>query len=212
VPFLVLEYVFGVDLWELGRWLGHNSRQLGVPLAVYIATEILAGVEAVHQVRDAEGNPLLAVHRDVSPPNILISWSGEVKITDFGLAKAVSQLERTEPGIVKGKFSYLSPEAAEAKTVDARSDIFSAGIILHEFLTLRRLFMGNTDNETVELVKKCQIPAPSSINEQVSTELDEIVFKALTKDRKKRYQSAYSNMITEQGPNRILAEDYRRLE
>ncbi len=188
--FLVMEFVDGSNVRRIMQKAAEIGYQLPTAVAVNVAIEICRGLAAAHQAVDATGTPLGIVHRDVSPPNILISWSGEVKITDFGLAKAVSQLERTEPGVVKGKFSYLSPEAAEARTVDARSDIFSTGIILHELLTNRRLFMGKTDLDTVELVKKCQIQPPSSINDSVRTELDAVVLRALAKDRRRRYQSA----------------------
>ncbi len=188
--FLVMEFVDGSNVRRIVQKAAEIGYQLPVAVALHMAIEICRGLATAHEASDATGSPLGIVHRDVSPPNILISWSGEVKITDFGLAKAVSQLERTEPGVVKGKFSYLSPEAAEGKDVDARSDIFSTGIILHELLTNRRLFMGKSDLDTVDLVKKCQIPAPSSIHEEVKPELDRIVLKALAKDRRRRYQSA----------------------
>ena len=188
--FLVMEFVDGSNIRRIVQKAAEIGYQLPVAVVLNIIMEICRGLATAHEATDATGAPLGIVHRDVSPPNVLISWSGEVKITDFGLAKAVSQLERTEPGVVKGKFSYLSPEAAEGKDVDARSDIFSAGIILHELLTNRRLFMGKSDLETVELVKKCQIPSPSTIREAVKPELDVIVLKALARDRRKRYQSA----------------------
>ena len=188
--FLVMEFVDGSNIRRIVQKSAEIGYQIPTAVALNIVIEICRGLATAHEASDATGAPLGIVHRDVSPPNILISWSGEVKITDFGLAKAVSQLERTEPGIVKGKFSYLSPEAAEAKEVDARSDIFSAGIILHELLTGRRLFMGKSDLDTVELVKKCQIPLPSSIQASIKPELDAIVLKALAKDRRRRYQSA----------------------
>ncbi|MBM4370737.1 MAG: serine/threonine protein kinase [Deltaproteobacteria bacterium] len=188
--FLVMEFVDGSNVRRLFQKAAEVGYQLPVAVAAHVTIEIAKGLSTAHEAADATGSPLGIVHRDVSPPNILISWSGEVKITDFGLAKAVSQLERTEPGVVKGKYSYLSPEAAEGRSVDARSDIFSAGIILHELLTGRRLFMGKTDLETVDLVKACQVPSPSSLRDEVPPELDAIVLKALAKDRRRRYQSA----------------------
>jgi len=188
--FLVMEFVDGSNVRRIVQKSTEIGYQIPIAVALHIVIEICRGLATAHEAADATGAPLGIVHRDVSPPNILISWSGEVKITDFGLAKAVSQLERTEPGVVKGKFSYLSPEAAEGKDVDARSDIFSAGVILHELLTNRRLFTGKSDLETVDLVKKCRIPAPSSINDKIKVELDAVVLKALAKDRRRRYQSA----------------------
>jgi len=189
--FLVMEFVDGPNLRKIMQASADKGISIPVEVAVNIIIDVCKALAHAHEARDEEGEPLNIVHRDVSPPNVLISTQGEVKITDFGLAKAVTHLEATDPGVVKGKFSYLSPEAAEGKPVDSRADIFSCGIILHELLTGRRLFMGKTDMETVELVRKCEIPPPSAFNPDVDRELDEIVLRALAKDRKKRYQSAH---------------------
>src|SRR6188768_3553250 len=115
--------------------------------ACLICVRICEGLAYAHELTDSKGENLHIVHRDMSPPNVLITRHGEVKIVDFGLAKANSQLERSEPGIIKGKFSYLSPEAAKGGVVDARTDIFAVGIILWEMLAGRRLFMGESDLE-----------------------------------------------------------------
>jgi serine/threonine-protein kinase len=147
-------------------------------------------LEYAHTLADNNGRPLGIVHRDVSPPNILISKQGEVKLVDFGLAKATDQLEHTDPGVVKGKFSYLSPEAVEGQTVDRRADIFAAGILLFEMLTGRRLFQGKTDYETVQQVRVAEIPPLSRINPGVPRDLERIVQRALARDLRQRYQSA----------------------
>jgi serine/threonine-protein kinase len=188
--FLVMELVDGTNARRLFQKASEAGRRIPASAVAYLGMEVCKALNHAHELRDDQGASLGIVHRDVSPPNILISWSGEVKITDFGLAKAVSQIERTDPGVVKGKFSYMSPEAVDGKTVDARADIFGLGVILHELLTGRRLFMGRNDLETVELLRKCQVPAPSTINNEVPKDLDEIVLKALARDRKKRWQSA----------------------
>ena len=130
------------------------------------------------------------VHRDISPPNVLISKQGEVKVVDFGLAKATSQVEITDPGVVKGKISYLSPEAARGEEVDHRADIFAVGILLYELLTGKRLFYGETDYQTVELVRNAKIPPIKPQNPQVEPELEDIVRKALAKRKEDRYQNA----------------------
>ena len=188
--FLVMEFVDGANLRKIMQASADRGQRIPVEVGVSVVMGVCKALSHAHEARDEDGEPLNIVHRDVSPPNILISGQGEVKITDFGLAKAVTHLEATDPGVVKGKFSYLSPEAAEGKSVDSRADIFSCGIILHELLTGRRLFMGKTDLETVEQVRKCEIPPPSAFNPDVDHDLDEIVLKALSKDRKKRFQSA----------------------
>ena len=121
---------------------------------------------------------------------MLISKHGEVKLVDFGLAKATSQLEITDPGVVKGKFSYLSPEAARGEDVDHRADIFAVGILLYELLTGKRLFYGETDYQTVELVRNAKIPPIKPQNPEVEPELEDIVRKALAKRKEDRYQNA----------------------
>src|SRR5262249_22666125 len=128
--------------------------------------------------------------RDMSPPNVLITKYGEVKIVDFGLAKATSQLEKSEAGIIKGKFSYLAPEAALGQDVDHRADIFAVGIILWEMLAGRRLFLGESDFQTVKLVQQAAIPPLSSINPAVSADLDRIVTRSLAREPSMRYTSA----------------------
>src|SRR5207247_7188110 len=128
--------------------------------------------------------------RDISPPNILISKMGEVKLVDFGLAKATSQLESTDPGVVKGKFSYLSPEAASGKEVDRRADIFAVGILMYELLTGKRLFYGENDYQTVELVRQARVPSLTQQNADVEAELESVARKALAKDINGRFQTA----------------------
>jgi len=130
------------------------------------------------------------VHRDMSPPNVLITKHGEVKIVDFGLAKATSQLEKSEPGIIKGKFSYLSPEAATGGEVDHRTDIFAVGIILWELLAGKRLFMGDTDFATVKMVQQAQIPSLRAMRNDVPEDLERIIARSLARDLKLRYSSA----------------------
>jgi serine/threonine-protein kinase len=149
------------------------------------------GLAYAHDMLNPETNaPFGIVHRDISPPNVLISKQGEVKVVDFGLAKATSQVEITDPGVVKGKMSYLSPEAARGEEVDHRADIFAVGILLYELLTGKRLFYGETDYQTVELVRNAKIPPIKPQNPQVEPELEDIVRKALSKRKEDRYQNA----------------------
>ena len=136
------------------------------------------------------GERLGIVHRDVSPANVLISRNGEIKLADFGLAKAASQVESTDPGVVKGKMSYLSPEAARGENVDQRADIFSVGILLYEMLTGKRLFYGDTDYQTVELVRNAKIPPIATQNPEVEPEFEEICRKALARRTEDRFQTA----------------------
>lgn len=188
--FIVMEFVEGHNLRRIFQRLTEVGARFPVPIAIFIATEALKGLAHAHERRDAQGNLLGIVHRDVSPPNILISRSGEVKLTDFGLAKAVTQGELTDPGIVKGKFSYLSPEAADGRAVDHRTDIFSMGVVLWELLANRRLFLGKTEVETVELVQKTDVPLLTLLNPDVTENLDRLVRRALHRDPRKRFPSA----------------------
>ena len=188
--FIVMEYVDGVDLKALMEWRRKINRRIPIAHTLYLVMEICKGLSYAHELLNPEtGKPLGIVHRDISPPNVLISKQGEIKVVDFGLAKATSQIETTDPGVVKGKMSYLSPEAARGEEVDASADIFAVGILLYEMLTGKRLFYGETDYQTVELVRNAKIPPIKPQNPQVEPELEDIVRKALAKRKEDRFQS-----------------------
>ncbi|MBU1537252.1 serine/threonine protein kinase, partial [Myxococcota bacterium] len=188
--YIVMEYIEGTSLKAITAHVKERGVQMPIGVAIYVIMEACKGLGYAHAAKDSMGNPLHLVHRDVSPPNILISREGEIKVVDFGLAKAASQLESTEPGVIKGKFSYLSPEAVMGLEVDSRADIFSLGIILFELLTGRRLFYGATDYETVQLVEKAYIPRASALNPDVPPALEQALAKALARDRDRRFQKA----------------------
>jgi serine/threonine-protein kinase len=189
--FIVMEFVEGIDLKRLLEWRRRINRPLTIGQTVYIIMEAAKGLACAHEAAHPEtGRPLGIVHRDVSPPNVLLSRNGEIKLTDFGLAKAAVQVETTDPGVVKGKMSYLSPEAARGEEVDRRADIFAVGILLYEMLTGKRLFYGETDYQTVELVRAAKIPPIGPQNPEVEPELEEIVRKSLARRPDDRFQSA----------------------
>ena len=189
--FLVMEYVDGANLKTLLEYLRRQGQRFPVSHTLYIMMEVCKALSYAHELVDPETNrPLGIVHRDISPPNILLSRRGEVKLADFGLAKATSQLEGTDPGVVKGKFSYLSPEAAMGQDVDRRADIFAVGILTYEMLTGKRLFEAETDYRTVELVRTARVPSISQQNPDVGPELEAIVRKSLARDPAQRYQRA----------------------
>jgi serine/threonine-protein kinase len=188
--FIVMEYVDGADLKGVIEFRRKHNLPFPVEEACLICVRICEGLAYAHELTDSKGDSLHIVHRDMSPPNVLITRFGEVKIVDFGLAKANSQLERSEPGIIKGKFSYLSPEAAKGGTVDARTDIFAVGIILWELLAGRRLFLGESDLETVRMVQSARVPSLRQINPAVPVELERVLMQALTEDPAERYQRA----------------------
>jgi serine/threonine-protein kinase len=188
--FLVMEYVNGCDLKALiERQLGRGKR-LEIAHVIYIILECCKGLNYAHNLEHPEtGQALHIVHRDISPPNIMLSQNGEVKVVDFGLAKANSQIEITDPGVVKGKFAYLSPEAASGLAIDLRTDVFALGILLWEMFTGRRLFYADTPLQTVELVRRARIPSITAQNTSVEPELEQIVRKALAREPDERYAS-----------------------
>jgi eukaryotic-like serine/threonine-protein kinase len=188
--FIVMEFVDGVNLRRVFQRSSERGVRVPLKVACYIMAEVCKGLAHAHDLKGPDGKPLGIVHRDLSPPNVLISRAGEVRIVDFGLAKAVTHAVVTDPGIIKGKFSYLSPEAAEGKDVDHRADIFSAGIVLYELLSNRQLFRGKNDIETIELVRRAEIQPISKLNPDVPPAFERIVEKALQRDLNKRYSSA----------------------
>ncbi len=188
--FIVMEMVEGADLKGVIAHHREHHQVIPVEEAVLICVRICEGLAYAHELRDDRGVHLRIVHRDMSPPNVLMTQHGEVKIADFGLAKANSQLEESQPGIIKGKFGYLSPEAAQGKPVDHRTDIFAVGIILWEMLAGRRLFQGKTDLETVKQVQRAAVPDIQQFNSHVPASVIAVMSKALAGDPNDRYQSA----------------------
>ncbi len=188
--FLSMEYVDGTNLREVLNFASQYSYQIPIAEVVRIAICVLDGLEYAHHARNSKGEPLRLIHRDVSPPNILLGYNGDVKLTDFGLVKSKIQMTRTVPGLIKGKFSYLSPEAAYGESIDLRSDLYAVGIILWEMLTCRPLFNDPVEMKILDLVRKSIIPPIASINPSVPAELESIVLKGLARNRSDRYQTA----------------------
>ena len=188
--FIVMEWVDGINLKGIIDHLRDKNIKIPIKQAVYIASEICKGLYHAHLRTTPEGKPLKIVHRDISPPNILISREGEVKIVDFGLAKASSHNISTAKGMVKGKFGYLSPEAAMGEEVDERADLFAVGIILWEMIAGRRLFDGANNRETLLAVRAAQVPPLTSFNRDVDPALARIIEKSLTKSKEDRYPNA----------------------
>ncbi len=187
---LVMEYVDGKDLRTVLEKHRRVKRFMRPEDAAYIAIKVLEGLHAAHTQLDRNGNPLNLVHRDVSPSNILISYEGEVKLCDFGIAKASLSSTKTKAGIVKGKAKYMSPEQAMGKKLDARSDIFSMGIVLYEMLTLVPPFLAATEVEMLMKVRDGKFIPVRTRNPAIPPMLQRIVHKALSKDLNKRYQNA----------------------
>jgi serine/threonine protein kinase len=188
--FIVMEYVDGKSLSQIQRKCQEKGVPIPVEFCAYFISELCSGLDYMHRKTDEFGNEMKIVHRDISPQNIIVSYSGNVKIVDFGVAKAAFKLGEGERGILKGKFAYMSPEQAEGVEIDSRSDLFSAGIVLWELLTTQRLFKKKLNSETVWAVKNMAAVPPSQFRSDVPHDLDQIVLKALEKNPDKRYISA----------------------
>ncbi|MBN1115502.1 MAG: serine/threonine protein kinase, partial [Oligoflexia bacterium] len=170
-----------------------QSARAGLPIdsSCYIISEILKGLHYAHMKYDPVTNQSLnIIHRDMSPQNIMVSFEGEVKIIDWGIAKAKGKMEETRAGILKGKFGYMSPEQANGDTLDKRTDIFSVSTVFYEMLTGERLFLSDNELNTLKKIQQCNFPPPSRIEPGIDKELESIVLKGLEKDRNKRYQQS----------------------
>lgn len=190
-PFLVMDYVEGRNLRQVLNRMKKGEISFSIEQALYIIREVAAGLDHAHRCLDGTtGKPLNITHRDISPQNVMVSFEGEVKVVDFGIAKAESQLEVTRAGTLKGKFGYMSPEQAEGHPVDLRTDIFSLGIAMWELLANDRLFIAKDETQTLRKIRECQVPPLRKINPSIPQELERICNKALAKDRNLRYQTA----------------------
>jgi serine/threonine-protein kinase len=189
-PYAVLEYVEGLDLVRARDTLRARGERFTRAQAVQISIELCKGLGYLHGLRDASGTELGIVHRDVTPPNVLLGSDGALKLCDLGFAKSAQQRTLTEPGLIKGKFSYLSPEAALEQPIDQRADLFGVGVMLWEMLSMRRLFHAKTDYETFKLVQQCEVPSLTSLGADTDAVLEEIVMKCLARDPNGRFKSA----------------------
>ena len=187
--FIAMEYVDGRDLRSILQLARDTGLRMPVPLAVSIGAKVAAALDYAHRRRGDDGRDLHIVHRDVSPPNILVSTDGDIKLCDFGIAKAASKASRTESGALKGKVPYMSPEQAWGKAVDQRSDIYSLGAVIFELVAGRRLYRGDSEMETLEKVRAGEVVAPSSVNPEVPPALDALLLKALAREPDGRYAS-----------------------
>ncbi|MFK8139408.1 MAG: protein kinase [Bdellovibrionales bacterium] len=189
--YLAMEFVPGKNLRQILNLLKKKKSAVPLEIVVSIINEVAKALDYAHKVFDkTTGRPLNIIHRDISPQNMMMSFDGEIKLLDFGIAKAESKIDTTKAGTLKGKFGYMSPEQAEGLEVDYRTDIFSLGIVLWEMLAEDRLFLSNNEINTIRKIRECHIPDLTTINRNVSSELNEIIKKALTRDRNLRYQSA----------------------
>ncbi len=186
--YILMEFIAGQDVLALQKRMRRERLIMSVAQACYIIMELAKGLDYAHRARDQYGAPLNIIHRDISPQNILVTYRGGIKLIDFGVAKAAVQSSRTQVGVLKGKFGYMSPEQITGEALDHRSDIFAVGTVLWELLTNRRLFSGENEFEIFQKVRDADVEPPSAKNPQVPPEVDRIVMKALAPKVGERYQ------------------------
>jgi TonB family protein len=188
--YIAMEYIEGRDLRSILEECRESDLKMPIELAIYVTNLLASALDYAHKKRDFDNRALGLVHRDVSPQNVLISYDGDVKLCDFGIAKAASKASQTRAGALKGKLQYMSPEQAWGKDIDHRSDLFSLGLVLFEMLTNEKVFSGTSELSVLEQVRDPIITAPSMKNSEVDSEVDRVIFLALNADREERYQSA----------------------
>jgi serine/threonine protein kinase len=191
--YIAMEYVHGRDLRTILRRAKERGLRMPMDLALRIAGFVCSALEYAHRKRDDRGRPMEIVHRDVSPQNILISFEGDVKLADFGIAKAATKASTTDRGALRGKLLYMSPEQAWGRSMDRRSDLFSLGLVLYEMLADQKPFMGAggaSELTVLETVRQCRIIPPREANPRIPEELERLVLKALAKDPDERFQDA----------------------
>ncbi|HET9959242.1 MAG TPA: serine/threonine-protein kinase [Polyangiaceae bacterium] len=186
---IVMEYLDGQPLHRFLK-RAYEYDALPIAMAVHIAIAMLDALAYAHELRDYQGNSLDVVHRDVSPHNVFVTRSGQIKVLDFGIAKARGQEGYTATGLIKGKVGYIAPEQALGAEVDRRADLFAVGVVLWEALTGMRLFKGGNEIATLNLNLHAPIPTPSSMRADVPAQLDDILVRALARDPRARFQAA----------------------
>lgn len=193
--FIAMEHLFGKDLRVITNKSIEKKQPLSLEYMLYIVSKICEGLDYAHNLKDRDGEPLRIIHRDISPPNILITYEGEVKIVDFGIAKAASHNTQTAEGVIKGKVCYMSPEQARGTAIDQRSDIFSAGILLYELVTGVRMYDGD-GLKILTQVRQGKFKSPKRVIKNLPPRIYEILSRALAKDPEKRYLSS-GEMLSE---------------
>jgi len=185
--FIAMEYIQGENLRAIVKACRKSGRTMPIEHTVKIISQAAEGLYYAHSKTDVAGNPLNIVHRDISPQNIMVSFDGVVKVVDFGIAKAATQYQETRAGVLKGKYSYMSPEQCTGQPVDARSDIFALGIVLWELATGTRLYKQSSELMILKEITEGVVPPPRQINQQVPAELEAIILKALAKSTAHRF-------------------------
>ncbi|PIE19538.1 MAG: hypothetical protein CSA65_02090 [Proteobacteria bacterium] len=195
IYYIAMEFVDGLDVLELVNGLHNMGRRLPIEAVAYIGRQICSGLHYAHTRKDANGKPLNIVHRDISPQNILVSRAGEIKVVDFGIAKAAGMSSKTQAGVIKGKVNYMAPEQVMGQKADRRTDIFSVGVVVWESLTSQMVYSADNMGELVAAVRKADISPPSSVRPEIPPALDQLVLKALHPNTKERFQSAHQFQV-----------------
>jgi len=188
--FIAMEYVHGQSVTALNLQANSAKGGLPLPLKCRIIADAAAGLDYAHHAKSPSGRKLGLIHRDVSPQNVLVGFNGNVKLIDFGVAKAAGKVSQTVAGTIKGKYAYMSPEQARGDELDARSDVFGLGTVCYELLTSTRLFKRESDSATLKAVVGAKLAPPSTLVKGIPKALDAVVMKALARDRAARYQTA----------------------
>ena len=188
--YISMEYIEGADTFRVQKRARDKKLALPLDIACFIAVEVLNGLAYAHRKRDHEGESMGIVHRDISPQNVLVSYAGEVKLVDFGIAKAALRGGQTEVGVIKGKYYYMSPEQAWGDPVDPRTDIFATGLLLHELLTGEMVYQEDNVPALLDRVRKAEVPSPRKKRREIPEELAQIVLKACAKEPEDRFQNA----------------------
>ncbi len=194
--FMVMEYVGGHNIEQFLEKHRQLGRDVPVDLAVFIVSRVARGLAYAHQKRDRDGRHLNIVHRDIGPKNILMGYEGDVKLTDFGIAKALNLMYNEEGKVIAGKDEYLSPEQASYAVTDARADLFPLGIVLTEILLGRNIFRNVDRSQSRRNILTMPIPVFSTLRADIDPRLEAIIQKALRRDRDVRYQTA-AEVLTE---------------
>ncbi len=186
-PYLAMEYIAGVDLRAVYLRAVERKALMPIPLVAYVGMQLCDALDYAHRKADAQGRPLGIVHRDVSPDNCIVTFEGQAKLIDFGVAKMTGSGGMTLAGVLKGKLAYMSPEHVLGEAVDRRADLFSLAVLLHELVTGRRLFWAESQIQTLHAVCTREIPPPRRINPHVPPELDAVITRALSRHREQRF-------------------------
>jgi len=189
-PYIAMQYVDGLDVLALLRECARAQIRLPADLCALIARDVLDALDYAHQATDQRGKPLGIVHRDISPGNVLLSWRGDVKLTDFGIARAAERRHKTEAGTLKGKYGYMSPEQVSSGDVDPRSDLFSVGILLAEMVMARRLFTSTNDLDILLMVRDARLDRLHKYASEFPVELRSLTMRALQRRPEDRWQNA----------------------